>query len=267
MQRPRIGFLLALALVVSMGVGYTASSLSKSQFDVAATPLRLTNFVAHVRDQSFSDTGWTFGVQDVTIAHRGDGSWAKHRAIYSPDGKGETGVFIEVLDVPARKYIWANSFIKSVMTFYLEDEELRELWAAENGCEAAEVKEQLWRPGLTSRRQILGQDAIRVEKRDETLGLRKITWVAPQLDCLVLEKAADFSSGAHNNRSYVSLHVGPPPQSLFEIPPDYLEHSPIAYEAAYRARFPGYRVWNDPRFVRAKQAEYLRGQEKHLRER
>jgi hypothetical protein len=270
MQRPRRGFVLALLLASSLGVGYTAKPQSKSPSNLSATSLKLTNFVAHVREQEFSKSGLTFGASEVTVAHRADGSWAYHRSVYSPDGKGETGVLIELLDVPARKYVMmADPFIKSVMTFYLTDEHLHRLWAAENGCEATGVKEQLWRQAISpgQRRQILGLDAVRVERTDERSGLRRVTWVAPQFDCLALEQTEDYPDGAHNNRSFVSLHVGVPPQSLFEIPADYIERSPIAFEAAFEARFPGHRIWYNPSIIRAKQVEYLHGRERHLQER
>jgi len=156
---------------------------------------------------------------------------------------GESGNTVEVVDVPGRRSVTLEPFTKSVLIFHLSADELRQSIQSQKACEASGVKEQL--PERTGRRRKLMFGRELLMATDRTASKTALSWVAPDLDCYPLEEHVTFSNGSHNDSWLVGLDVGTPPESLFEIPPDYTERSPLQIEASYRARYPGHRLWDD----------------------
>lgn len=231
-MRRATSFLLVsvVALLVSGWVGYVAQSQPLQS-------LSLTPFVAQGRLQDFAVNGKTPGPREYLIAHRADGSYVLSFSVPSPTGEFANSVHI--LDLPAQKSISLEPFTQSSRTYYLSAEEARKRVKQRRGCDDASIQEQINTRRTASR--MLNHDVVRITRK--TLTATVSAWVVPALDCLAVDETESFSSGAHNVRWLENIQAGPPPQSLFEIPPGYVERSPTMIEALYEAKYPGHKIF------------------------
>jgi len=89
--------------------------------------------------------------------------------------------------------------------------------------------------------QILGYDTVLATQTLPTpgAGIEVKEWRAPQLNCFALrEEAAIPDNELTITREALLVSQGPPPASLFEIPPGYVERSPSEVTAERARRFP-----------------------------
>jgi len=240
-----------MAICVTLGVlalsflaGYQAHSQVVSS-DRSGKP-----FVAYSRVLRFSSQQREPAVQQGTFARRSDGSFVRSFEVTSP--AGEVGWSVDIVDVPNRKYVALEPFTKSATTFYRTDSEVGESVAATGTCDSLGLDAEA---GLPTRRvqaispqqrvwdTLLGRKVAQVIERFEVATTER--WVAPDLDCFALRKSEWSSTGAHNEYTVTKLEEGEPPDSMFQIPSEYLETSPLQVEAAYAARYPGHALFGE----------------------
>ncbi len=235
MQSRQRSMILAVTLVAG---GLLCSRLVHSQ-GVRGTSLK--PFVAYEKEQSFANDGQLRTTSDRIVAHREDGSYVIAFTTHSP--AGETATHRTIVDVSAGKHVFLEPFTQSAMTFYLSDDELRQMTQSEKACEDGDIKTQL--SSKSAKSSIMFNQEVRWVSRklgrDTTIG----AWVAPDLDCLALSETQSFGIGSRNEISVERIDIGNPPDSLFEVPAEYAEHSPAEIEAAYRAKYPGHIFFGD----------------------
>jgi hypothetical protein len=223
---------LAFALLAG---GLKISSKAKTQSgppSAVFTPFILSQRVTH-----FSRNDEAVKYVDYTIARRSDGSLAKHFIVKdsdSPDGSEGNAVFI--WDVPSRQNIMLEPFTKSAMTQIYSPEEVSDFLSSQNACSDAILSPHADR----STEQLLGYPVIRVEETSQTE--HTVSWVAPKLDCFPLRKTVTLldakQPGRHSDSVVTSIQQGDPPDSLFVVPPEYSERSPLEIQSEY-ARISG----------------------------
>ncbi|MGH9629240.1 MAG: hypothetical protein ACRD7E_13045 [Bryobacteraceae bacterium] len=86
-------------------------------------------------------------------------------------------------------------------------------------------------------------------------------WVSPDLDCYPLRKYEESSRGGRNEVIVTKIEEGEPPDSMFEVAPDYVEASPLQIEAAYTAKFPGH-VFFGEKMAKIVNERYLKSRSK-----
>jgi hypothetical protein len=145
---------------------------------------------------------------------------------------------VEFLDLRSRVFVHAMPFPKSKRTSHLSESELPEhIQSAFETCDGSEKDESLQRSTM------LGYPVVR--RVTDMKSMIETAWVAPELDCYRLESSILFRSGSHVETKVTSIQEGEPPDSLFQIPPDFAERSPTDQQALYAQKYPGRKLFTD----------------------
>lgn len=225
----------AVALVaIGTAVGYEA-------FSQDAPARRVKPFIAEQRILHTTATQSTPIIQRSSHIRRSDGSYIRKYEVESP--AGEKGWMVEIHDVRNKRSITLEPFTKSAMTFYYSEADMRK-WSirGQENCSSPEVSAMLESEAAPARDSMRGKEVLRVlnGSEDRKGPERMEAWVAPDLDCFVMQKSITRPSGAMQQVEVTELAEGEPPDSMFEIPSDYIEASPAQVEAAYQAKYPGH---------------------------
>ncbi len=201
---------------VVLGCGFTIGYAAKPQTAKASPPLK--GFTIHQTETSYpKEENAPPVVMESSLSRRSDGSWVHTFDVISP--QGESNRVVEFFDARARVSVQGQPFTKSRMTFHLGESEIPEhIRAAFKVCDGDEKDESL------PRSNILGYEVVRIV-RDVGFGI-DTSWVAPALDCYPLEDDFLFRSGSHSETKVTSIQEGEPPDSAFQLPPDFVERSP-----------------------------------------
>jgi len=234
-------FLMAcLALVLLAGV-FRGSSVARSISKSSPQSPAFTPFVVSKRVTHFSGAKVTKKV-DFTIARRMDGSLVESFMVTgsdSPDGNEREAVFI--WDIPSRRNVMLEPFTKSVMTQVLSPKEIANFLSSQKACSEAILPAE----GNGSTEQLLGHAVVRVEEQLKVVDT--VSWVAPDLDCFPLEQTVTFldpqHSGLHHNDVVTKIEEGDPPSSMFVVPSDYTERSPLELQTEYARKYGGVKFW------------------------
>ncbi len=207
----------ALSIAV-MGVGFLAYTLRDYPLHgqvTAANP----GLTAKVAIDYFGQNGKLTRTETWTEAVSPDGSVARIRSTVNgrPDPIGV------ILDVAKASRIAFDPLGKTVTTYHLKTGEVkgselgRPSCAIPLGAESEIVLGYLTYHFKES--YVVGTKSVKEER-----------WVAPTLDCFPLERSYDvWDSGQYQGRTVghvVSLTVGIPHPSLFEVPKGYVERAP-----------------------------------------
>lgn len=182
-------------------------------------------------------------------ATRGDGAYVHGRYMNRPDGKTYLSRRI-VFPEDGRKVLVFED-VQSVTTSYLPETSPERYSGFRpdpaKGClgyrwDTKDSKE--WTAKEYT--QFMGVAVVIVEitiaDKDRKTTLTE--WRAPSLDCYALRSVMEWkdpTTGAVTSRSdrrATSIHLGEPPQELFDIP-NYTERSPISAEEEYFRKFKG----------------------------
>jgi hypothetical protein len=145
---------------------------------------------------------------------------------------------VEFLDLRSRVFVHPQPFLKSKMTSHLSESELPQyIQSAFETCDGTEKDESLQRSTM------LGYSVVR-RVRDLKYGI-ETAWVAPELDCYPMESSIVFRSGAHNETKVTSIQEGEPPDSVFQVPPDFVERSPEELQALHAQKYAGRKLFGD----------------------
>src|ERR1700728_2744326 len=223
-----------LALVLLAGV-FRGSSEARSKSNPQSPAF--TPFVVSERVTHFSGAKVTKEV-DYTIARRRDGSLVRSFIIKdsdSPDGNPREAVFI--WDIPSRHNVMLEPFTMSVMTQVLSPKEIADFLSSQKACSEAILSPD----GNGPTEQLLGHAVVRVEERLEVV--HTVSWLAPDLDCFPLKQTVTFlySQQPVGRRDDVvtKIEETDPPSSMFAVPSDYTERSPLELQAEYARKYSG----------------------------
>ena len=177
-------------------------------------------------------------VQEAFYARRGDGSYVLHQQLTNPDG--EQGTLVNIFDMRSNRSITLYPSLHASLTFYYSEGAMREQsWRGLSTCRSMEMLGVLGDATERVTAQLNGREALRALAEDPKDGQRTEWWVAEELDCLPLRKSITGGRGVPQQMTVTRLTEGEPAESLFAIPPEYVEMSPVEIEAAYQARYPG----------------------------
>lgn len=174
-------------------------------------------------------------------ARRGDGSDAQVWSVTSPNGElVESRGFS---DVASGRKVSVETLTRSKTTYKLSQSEVG---APSTNCT---------NDPNAQRKRILGYEVERVEEQS-SFPNGKMTverWQAPALNCYSLRERVTFppetafAPSPHNEIEVTLVVEGQPPLSMFEDPPDYVERSPSQLNDEYARKFPGHRVFANPK--------------------
>lgn len=125
------------------------------------------------------------------------------------------------------------------MTQHLSSAESQDFASSQHACGKIQGQPSDGNRALST---ILGYSVVRVEESDNVE--RVVRWVAPDLDCYPLEKTTWFleprRGGDFQETIVDKIEPGEPPTSLFMVPSDYTERSPLQIESEYATKFSGH---------------------------
>jgi hypothetical protein len=229
-----LSLVVCLALVLLAGVfrGSSEAMSQSSPQSPAFTPFVLSERVTH-----FTGMNVTKEV-DYRIARRVDGSLVRSFIIKdsdSPDGSEREAIFI--WDVPRRHNIMLEPFTKSAVTQVLSPKEIADFLSSQKACSEAILSPDANR----STEQLLGHAVVRVEEISNTI--HTVRWVAPDLDCFPLGQTVALldpkHAGLHHDDVVTKIEEVDPPSSMFAVPSDYSERSPLELQAEYARKYRG----------------------------
>ena len=223
----RFANLAVFALLLSFMIGY---SLHSQQLRDLKT---VKPFSIEQKTVESRNDGTVIGTRKVTLARKKDGSYVRSYSIESPDG--EVGTRIEILDVARMAHHQLEPFTKLMTTFYYSPQEIADLESQVEFWGRCEDYIQAY-PGRTEDK-MLGYSVWSVS--DSTRNGKVSLWVAPSLDCYPLRKTVT-TPDVRIDQIVTNVVEGDPPESLFLIPPGYVEASPVQLEAAWSAKYPGH---------------------------
>lgn len=194
-------------------------------------------FVLYERELNMSADNVVSKEVDFTVARRADGSLMRSFVIAgTASPNGEEGKVVFIWDVPAHMKVALEPFTKSAMTQYLASAEVVDFVSTENACSGIQVQLPNGSQALAT---MLGRPVIRVEQSDDMQ--RVVRWVAPDLDCYPLKKTIWFLEPqrdvSYQDTTATQIEEGSPPSSLFMLPSDYTERSPLELETEYTGKF------------------------------
>jgi len=229
---------LCLALVLLAG-GLKVGSGARSQSSPRSPAFR--PFLISEREIHFSHMNVVKEV-DYRTARRADGSLVTSFIIKdsdSPDGSEGNTVFI--WDTPSRKNIMLEPFTKSSMTQIRSPKEMTDFLSSQKACSEAILSPNANR----STEQLLGYAVVRVEETSNVI--HTVSWVAPDLDCFPLGQTVALldpkHAGLHHDVIVTKIEDGDPPSSMFTVPSDYTERSPLEIQAEYARKYGGRQFW------------------------
>ena len=230
---PLVGAALVLLIFASLS-GWRVHSQPNPQTRV------FEPFVLHERELNKSADGAVTKEVDFTVARRSDGSLMRSFVISGAESpNGEDGKVVFLWDVTKGMKVTLEPFTRSIMTQHLSNAEIQEYLNSQHACGAVQAQQPNENRASNAR---LGHSVIQVEESDSVQ--RAMRWVAPDLDCYPLEKTIWLleprRGGDYQETVVTDIEVGALPSSLFELPTDYTERSPLQIEAEYTARFSGH---------------------------
>jgi hypothetical protein len=195
-------------------------------------------FTAEMRVVHTPGPGGVPLIQEVFYARRGDGSYVMHQQVTNPDGELE--MMVSIFDMRMNRSITLHPSLRASVTFYYSEGAMSaQPWRGVDSCKSLTMLGVL---GDTTERvmaHLNGREARRIVEEDPKDGQRTERWVAEDLDCFPLQKTITGGRGVPQQTTVARLTEGEPADSLFVVPPEYMEMSPVETEAAYQTRYPG----------------------------
>lgn len=190
---------------------------------VRAVGARLAFSIVQITE-GFGEDGFQDFTETKITAQKPDGSksFLVNRTFRNGPSTHDSIEFRDIFDVASRKHSGIDPLTRSLTTRLLADPKIGEM-TSKPSCEA----------GVTESEELFG---YRVYKANEVLKLKndhsvKIEkWLARELECFPLRIEATKFSGetavARTITRTLSLNLGNPDSSLFQIPSGYIERSP-----------------------------------------
>jgi len=201
-----------------------------------AQPQKMTPFAADSVRTDYTASGAVRGQpEDYTYYRREDGSY-----YYRNWSEGSTHGLVAIIDAGRHDYAILEEQSRLKITFRYSPERFERAMNPRQEGVCPEPGGQVELLGNAGER--FGLQVIRVRARSEKSTREEL--LAPELKCFSIESVETYSTGDKTVEEVTSLKLGPPPDSMFEVPSDYVERSPAAMEQEYKARF-GRPFWGD----------------------
>jgi len=224
-----------LAIIVLTVATATGSSLIVRKLASAAVESSWVAFTAKKVEKFYDPAGRLLTVEESLQAVRSDGSKLQIRRISLPNG--QVAEQKALLDLSASKEVYTDGLTESVTTSGISARSAEALRRKPAHC---------GRVSNPARATLLGYEVVKVEK--ELPGppgeLRRAElWLAPALDCFPLKDTLFVGRpggevAATNFREVISVALGEPDPSLFEVPVHYVERSPSEVLREFQRRYP-----------------------------
>jgi hypothetical protein len=146
-------------------------------------------------------------------------------------------------------------FTKSVTTLQYSPREYQQIVAS---LESENCDPQT---NLAGKKMVDGQSRIKFGRRaiheverlplatstDGQLEWKHERYIVPELRCFSMHTIDQRSDGATTEEEVVSFQEGEPLASYFDVPPDYVDRSPLELNEAYAKKFgKGQEFWGEP---------------------
>lgn len=227
--------LIALTLLVGVGVSVLAYH-SKSGTKAAGSVERVALTAVFVEQTSRND-GKLPRVDRQLIAVRSDGAEARVVARRDP-ASGALYPLRIIFDPQGSRRLTIHQPTGSLTTYTLPAKAAISQLAFVPGCSSV--------PSTGHRSLILGHNALKIEDQSNKDVITKELWVAPDLGCFPLrtEMTTRGKDGSTITtvREAVTLIVGDPSASLFDVPEGLVERSPAEVAGEYIRRNPGHQL-------------------------
>jgi hypothetical protein len=167
-------------------------------------------------------------VQEV-IAQRGDGSIVRLRKRIDNREAGTKRMY----DTSKRQSISVDPLTQSLLTYDLSPQEIEYLSAPGSDCRK---RNPYLEPVNEPPAKVLGFEVVHLRGKPPGAEFHLDRWSAPALNCFIIRE--ELASSEHRQvRSTVSVELGEPEPSLFDVPANFVERSPseiMALAAAQR---------------------------------
>jgi len=194
-------------------------------------PATRASFAATVIRKYYDGSDSLRRTETLILANRADGS----SALMYLTKNDRPHVVRMVLNLPEARRVTVDPQTESLTTYKVTQAEVKMLSAPNPTCPVS--------AGATPA-TFLGYPVL-VDHKQITAGSRQFDeerWVAPSLNCVALKRSdRAFESGkfiARTTEEALSLHLGDPDPSLFDLPANYTERKPSQVQAE-RARLEG----------------------------
>ena len=164
---------------------------------------------------------------------KSDGSYARVEESEAYDG--ERGTIRDILDVPTRTWVWAESFVNAAIVMRRSEAQFGNLMWIEGGCRNDLEDADSKRIGES---QMLGVHVIEVERK-LTDGLTVRRWVAPELQCFALLDLLVEKGEVRTKNEVLSIQFGEPDPAAFRVPAGYKIVDPLQFEDLWKQRTNG----------------------------
>ncbi len=205
------------------GVLFAATPYALSAQSSAAPTERYSPLTASTKLTDIYEDG---GVLEFSgqFFRKSDGSYA--RVEESEAYGGERGTYWDILDVPTRTWVWAESFINAAIVMRRSDAQFDNLMRIEGGCRNDLEDADSKRIGES---QMLGVHVIEVERKlTDQLTVRR--WVAPELQCFALLDLLIEKGEVRTKKEVLSIQFGEPDPAAFRAPAGYRIVDPLQFE-------------------------------------
>ena len=227
-RKRTLGILLAGTTAVVWFAGALTSKALRARASTNTAPVALTaEFVVKNYDAANREL---VSSQDV-FARRSDGSIVVVRK--NVDNR-EVGIR-RIFDTSRRQSISLDPLTQSLLTYDLPSQEVEYLSAPGSNCQE---RNPYLETANEPRAKVLGFEVVHLRGKPPGAEFYVNRWSAPALNCFVIREELT-SSEFKQVRSTVSIQLGEPDPSLFDVPGNYVERSPSEIMALVAAQRDG----------------------------
>ena len=248
------------AFALSMFLGNTVELRAQSQSPaVASTTLPKTPvkaFTIYQRQTDYGSKGNAAASYEIVIGRKSNGSYVHRYDADSPDG--EWGIAVEIFDVESLSSVHLSPFTRTKSTYYKTEAEMANLVNNLASCEGRQEVLPPPDPTKGESANMLGFRVVPVTVKQA--GTVLASWIAPDLDCFPLMETYTVPGSTRSETVVTRVDRGEPAESLFAVPPDFVEVSPAQLEALHGAKYPGHAFWGD--LVQRMNDQYFKGRKK-----
>jgi hypothetical protein len=240
-----------ISISLALGIGaFFLSALVSNKTHAAATPEAVSvPLTAQFTKNMYWANGNLGRTESKLYAQFSNGAvMFRKRELYP----GNRPVFSEILDPNTGDRMFLDEVTKSVSTVRKSPQEMRATISdiESQGCpEGVDLRKLVDGPQLLGRRTV-------VYLQKPIAGITDEIWMAPDLNCLVLQEVQrDATNGSYNRETATWLKLGEPGEELRGVPADYLERDPEAVEELHKLMSGGDMFWG-PLALRHMKKEY-----------
>ena len=186
-------------------------------------------------EKHFDQEGKVVSETRSTHAIRSDGSSVEvHTNMLIPEPDGTPRELRMILDLSKLARLTVHSTLKAVTTFPLDQRQAEGARRERQSCDGGATAIKSARMGY----EVVSQRPIRDIPNLPSHFPDVEVWVAPALGCIRLEETMKRDGKVVTLRQAENIRLGDPDPSLFAVPADYTELSPMQVDARFKELFP-----------------------------